>query len=290
MAKKLFGKMKGHDDADKEFLLPVRPDSAISFDHRGEPMVMPRIRGFTNFEKLPNVVGSIGVTTDLQLVEIGTGTEVIARAASGGVNLKSQVTTPADGDNVQLYPAATTTLMNTTIRAGSTPRFLTVLRMNTITAVFCSAGLDENAASNDVDPSGTAGDGAAFLFNAGIAAELTVDPALVAGAANLNGAADCQVVPASPYTYWMCHQKVAGADTYIATNKKMIAGQDYELKIEWGTDRKPRYYIDGDLVGTGVANTADALVGVNIGLELTATPGGQKDMDVRFVELGRDIG
>ena len=290
MAKKLFGKIRGHDNAEKEFLATLRADCQIGFDHQSNPIVIPEIRGFTCFEKLPVVVGSIAATSDLQLSVIGTGTEVIARAASGGVNLKSQVTSPADGDNVQLYPPATTTLMNSTIRAGSQLRFRTVLRLNTITAVFASAGIDENAASNDVDPTGTAGDGAAFLFNAGLASELTVDPSLVAGAANTSGADDCQTVPASPYTHWILTQKVNGVDTFIATNKKVVAGQDYELIITIEADLKPRWYIDGKLVGTGVALTADDPVAVNVGLELTATPGGQKDLDVRFVELARDIG
>jgi hypothetical protein len=54
-----------------------------------------------------------------------------------------------------------------------------------------------------------------------------------------------------------------------------------------GTDRKVRFYIDGTLVGIGPALTDAAALRFMAGLELTATPGGQKDFSVRGISVFR---
>jgi hypothetical protein len=348
------------------------------------------------------------------LLRIGTGTEVIARAAKGGVNLKSQASTPADGDNVQLFPVATTCAMYAL--SQKSPRLQTQVAINKITAVFASVGLDENAATNDVDPSGTAGDGAAFLFapvGPGTT-ELTVDTGLtktvistitrsgniatatcatahglavgdrvpITGAnqnyytgqylvlsvpsatvftfetsgglrtsetriattasstavtdmattagLNIGDTVSGSGIPAGAYVAaivsptaitlsdaattsvvggtltfgnaatgspvinwhanWICHQKIAGVDTFYKTNVPVGLSQDYDLVIEYDSGIVPRFYIDGVLVATGAAGTTAKSLGVNIGLELTGTPGEQKDMDVRFVSVGQVFG
>ncbi len=388
----------------------LRPNGRLFINGRGDLVCLPP-GAFTQFELLP--AASALATGDPHLIRIGTGTEVIARAAKGGVNLKSQSTTPADGDNVQLFPAATTTAMNALSQKA--PRFQTQVAFNTITAVFASAGIDENAASNDVDPSGTAGDGAAFLFapvGPGTG-ELTVDTAFTktvistitrdgniatatcatahglavgdrvpitgANQGNYTGQFKVLTVPSvTVFTFevtgglrvsetrigvthgntsvtglpttaglsvgdtvtgtdmattyisvivsataitlaasvtssttgvvitfgnsatgspvinwhqnWICHQEIAGADTFYKTNVPVVLSQDYDLVIEYDSLIVPRYYIDGVLVATGTAGTTAKSLGANIGLELTTTPAEQKDMDVRFVSVGQNFG
>jgi hypothetical protein len=84
--------------------------------------------------------------------------------------------------------------------------------------------------------------------------------------------------------------KVNGADTFTNTGVPVVAGQDYDLAIEIDEDLKANYYINGEFIAQGPALTSGDTVNVFLGLELTATPGGQKDMDVRFVSLSRSIG
>lgn len=221
-----------------------------------------RLTSFTDFEFLP--AASLAFGKDPYFIEAGTGTEVITRATKGGVNLKSQASTPANDDNVYIAGNASGhPFLATAITATNLIVLTTRVAINTITAMFASIGLNENL--TDVDPTGTAGEGAMFVF----------DPTgefVSGGSAN-----------------WHLAHKVDGTDTFTDTGIPVVASQGYELRIEIGTDRKAKFYIDGAYVGTGPALTASDSVGVFAGLELTATPGGQKDMDIRYIALSRAI-
>lgn len=217
---------------------------------------------FTAFDHLPATAVAAGA--DLLMIRSGTGTEVIARPDKGGVNCKTQATTPADGDNVLLVANAASNLI-VPIRADARVRFSTQIALTAITTCFASFGLNENL--TDVDPTGTAGDGAMFLFDP--TAEVTTG------------------LTTAQHANWILAHKVNGVDTFDATDIPVVAGQDYQLSIDISSQRKAHFYIDGRLVGVGPALTSGDSVGAFCGIELTATPGGQRDFDCRFVRVAR---
>lgn len=218
------------------------------------------------FNLLPAASATAG--KDDLMFTVGTGTEVIARATKGGINVKTQASTPADNDNAILIPA-TSSNMYTALTAVSQPRFTTRVNLTQITELFFSAGFDENITSPD--PAGTAGDGAKFYF----------DPA----GENSTGLA------AGTRANWILSHKIAGADTFIDSGIPVQIARDYELEIQYGVDLKPTYYIDGVNVGTGAAGTTTAVIGAVIGVQINAgSPAGQKDFDVRYVMVERFIG
>lgn len=413
--KTLFTKRKDGAGADSERFIETPSGGSFRTNGQGDTYVQ-RQGAYDDLSLITAAALAIGNSP--WLLNIGTGTEVIARSAKGGINIKTQAVTTADNTNVLLFPAATTNGMYAPISAKAKPAFRTQVMFGTITAMFAVAGLDENAASNDVDPSGTAGDGASFFFNpvGPGTTEVTVDTGftqtvistatrsggtLVCTCATAHGLAVGDLVPISGFTQtcyngqfkvlsvtsvliftievgdvglqnsttrigdttsgsavvgsldstaglrigdqvsgtgvqaaatiltvdsatqitlsstasatgtditltfngngsgspiinwhsnWILHQKVAGADVFYKTNVPVLANVDYYLHLEFDELLIPRWYINGTQVGTGTAGTADASVGVVIGLEATATPGGQKNMDVRYVAVGRNLG
>jgi hypothetical protein len=233
------------------------------------PDIRDGITGGTQFQELPAAT-TVAAGSDNLTVTTGTGTEVTGRDSKGRANFKSQATTPADNDNVLLVPANTTNILNQAVSATAEWRFNAQVTINTITALFFSIGPNENI--TDADPTGTAGDGAMFFFcPTGAASEMAVDPGLATAA----------------YANWALAHKVAGADTFAATSIPVVAGREYFLQWVLGTDRKVRFYIDGTLVGIGPALTDAAALRFMAGLELTATPGGQKDFSVRGISVFR---
>lgn len=252
--------------ADQEQTVTVPPHSTLICDAFGRFRAQPFWTARTVFNNLP--AASLAAGKDEMLVSLGTGTEVIARSTKGGVNVKTQASSPADNDNAMLVAVAANA-MNCIITSASKPRFSCRVALTQITELFASLGMDENL--TDPNPAGTAGDGAKFLFDPG---------------KELNAAA-----ATGTEANWVMTQKKAGADTYTDTGVPVIAGREYELEIAWGADLKPEYYIDGKLVGTGVANTANAVVGVVCGVQINAaSPAGQKDIDIRYISLERSIG
>lgn len=272
MPNQIFTQGRDASGADSRQLVDVAAGGRIKFNAQGQMVGGPAIEHTTYFTILPGA--SALATTDPLYLLSGTGTEVVARAVKGGINIKSQATTPADGDNVLLAPAATTLGINAVLKPNAQPRFEARVAINTITALFASFGFDENI--TDADPTGTAGEGARFLFSptGPGTTELTVDTGLTL----------------AQHANWILAHKVNGADTFTATTVPVIAGRDYELVIQIGSDLKAKFYIDGVLVGTGPALTDGDTVASFIGLELTGTPGEQKDVDVRYITVGRSIG
>jgi hypothetical protein len=264
------GKGFAGDDFERFFNVP--PHATVRYSASGRAQGISASECYSVFNLLP--AAAAAATADPYFLVSGTGTEVIARAAKGGVNLKSQASTPADNDNVLLFPAATGTGGYCILKPGTQPRFQARVAINTITAMFASFGLNENV--TDADPTGTAGDGAMFLaapVGPGTT-ELTVDTGLTL----------------AQHANWILAHKVNGADTFAATDVPIVAGRDYELLIEVGADLKARFYINEVLAGTGPTLTDGDTVGGLIGLELTGTPGGQKDVDVRYLSVARLIG
>lgn len=260
------------NSADAYLRTNVPAHGRVVFDVNGNPSGASRYETYVPFSKVTLASAATTVaqlyTNNWQFIHSGTGTEVVAQSDSGGTNYKSQATTPADGDNVLITPVAAATSFYAKLLAQAQWRLETQVSLNTIATVFASFGFDENI--TDVDPTGTAGDGARFLFDP--TGEVTTG---LATATRAN---------------WILAHKVDGADTFADTGIVVTAGKDYELVIEFGTDLKAKFYIDGVYVGQGPALTSGDTVAVFSGLELTATPDGQQDMDIRYVSLSRVIG
>lgn len=220
----------------------------------------------TDFALLP--AAAVATGSDKLVVITGTGTEVIARSTTGGVNLKTQATTPADGDNV-FAAAVSTTAFNAPISSVSALHFATQIKIGAtaFATMFASFGLNENL--TDVDPTGTAGDGAMFLYDP--TEEVTTG-----------------LTTAQHLNWILCH-KVDGTDTFTATDIPVVAGQLYDLDIVLGSDLKADFYIDGNRVGEGPALTSGDTLAVFVGAELTATPDGQADFDCKSIMLARTV-
>lgn len=240
----------------------VTPFSSLQFNESGNATSVSEF-GYTDvFHLLP--AAAVAAGTDKMFTVTGTGTEVITQAVKGGVNLQSQATVPADGDNIFLAAVATTAF-HQPIRANAELTLEMKVAINTITAVFASFGWNENV--TDVDPTGTAGEGAMFLFDP--TEEVTTG-----------------LTTAQHANFILAH-KVNGVDTFTATSVPVLAGQDYDLKIVIDEDLLANYYINGVSVGQSPALTAADTIKVFLGAELTATPGGQKDFDARLVRVSR---
>lgn len=82
-----------------------------------------------DFSFLPAAAAAAGNAIFVKTV--GTGTEVIARAAKGGVNIKTQVTTPATNDNVMLTAIASSAQI-VPVTAISMPKFKTIVSLTQI--------------------------------------------------------------------------------------------------------------------------------------------------------------
>lgn len=275
------------DDFERFATIPL--SARLFVDGAGNLKGIHRAQTWTNFSRPP--AAAVAVGTELDVITISTGTVQIATqpTTKGGCNIKTRsASAGTDGDLAGLKPALTTNGFNVPIRAGSLAMFEARIALTTITKIIAGIGLDQNITR--FDPTATANDGCGFLF-VDDPTQMTANPGLTAGAANTGGVV--ALVPANPYTYWICSQKIGGADTFIATNVPVLAGVDYELSIEVGPDLKPRYSINGVLVGTGVAlgaNTLSVMVGVEIGGDATGDTVKERDIDIRHISLSRAVG
>lgn len=269
--KKLALLVKGFGiDKDIQSEPEVLPNGLLGFDIFGNPRVQSPWGFFSTFPLLP--AAAVAAGTDKFLLTLGTGTEVIARATKGGVNVKTQATSPADNDNAMLI-GIDTTASRAPIREASRILFAARVSLTQITELVFGAGLDENITS----PIGTAtaGDGAQFLF----------DPAG-------ENTAIATALGAAALTNFILATKVDGTDAYQDSGITVNAGRDYELMVELGADLKANYYIDGVLVGTSAtALTSGDQVYAVVGVQINAaSPAGQKDFDARYVSLSRRVG
>lgn len=261
------------DGADYEQYIETMANGKVYFDNLGAARGSNRYETFVPFNKLtltsaPTTVAQM-YTNNSHFIHTGTATlPTMALSAQGGMNYKSQVTTPADGDTVLVTPVAAATQMYAKLHADSNWRFEAQVSINVTTFMFASFGLNENI--TDADPTGTAGEGAMFLFDP--TREVTTG------------------LTAAQHANWILCHKVDGTDTFTATDIAVNAGQDYELSIVIGPDLKAKFYIDGTLAGTGPALTSGDTVACFCGIELTATPTGQADMDIRYIGLSRNLG
>lgn len=239
----------------------------VILDVRSIPRFVALHAGFSAFDLLPAATATAG--KDAFTLTLGTGTEVVTRASKGGINLQTQASSPATADNALIIGAVGSSLVAIPLRAATMPRFSTRVNLTQITNDTFFAGMDETATG--VDPTANAGDGAGFLFN---------------------GASLVTTTGVTTTTNWILTSKNAGADTFIDSGVPVVAGQDYELEIQWNADLTTSYYINGTLVGTGAANLSGAVPNTVVGIQVTQASGTvlQKDFDCRYVRVERFIG
>lgn len=229
----------------------------------------PVMGATTNWALLP--AAAVAAGSDKFFTTVGTGTEVVAKVTDGGVNIKTQASTPADEDNAMLAAVANTAF-HEAVTATSKIIFDTIVNITTITEVIASFGLSENV--TDAMPSGTAGEGALFLFDD-----------------TTTAARETTGLTAAQHVNWILAHKVNGADTFTATSVPVVADQDYHLQIKIGADLKAKFYIDGVYVGTGPALTSGDTVKAFLAIETKLTDAaGQRDFDCRYVGMTRQIG
>lgn len=274
---------KTHEGGDERRLINSPKGGTLVFDRSGLPVVaqkgdnqkyqleggLNRLHCETQFDLL-TTASSVAAGSDKFLLNTGTTAAVIARASKGGENVKTQASSPSDGDNAFLAGVTNTPFAGIPIGDESLVVFATRVALTSITNVFASFGLNENL--TDVDPTGTAGEGAMFVFDSG-GEFLDLD---------------ADATPAASANWCLAH-KVNGADTFEDTGVPVVAGQDYDLMIAIDADMQANFYIDGALVGQGPALTDGDTVGVFMGVELYAD-GAQKDFSVRYVAVNRAIG
>lgn len=256
-------------DGDQHVFVP--PLCSLITNSQGNYRAIPIHAAMSTFQLLPGAT-SAAAGKDPYFISLGVGTEVIARAAKGGVNVKTQVTVPANSDDAMLTGLANNGT-SVPLTSASLPRLATRVNLSQITLELFSATLDETFTS--ADPTVSAGDGAGFVF----------DPT---GAIHGLGAA------ANPN--WLMYQKVAGADVFVDTGIPVVAGVDYDLEVAYDTSLIPSFLLNGNQVGgpatAGIiagttGHTLTALVGVKI---IDAGTPTQKDFDCRFISVERLIG
>lgn len=256
--------------------IQVKYGGRTLFDPFGNAFNVPANTTIDNFELIPATALAAGKNPFFLIA--GTGTEAIARATKGGINIQSQPTTPATGDNVFLAAVAETGMAGL-MNAKSLLRCSGVFGFPVDpTATFGFVGLEQNA--SDADPSGTAGDGACICWATGPSA-MTVATGLSQAVHDNN---------------FILHWKVAGADVFRDTGVRRVTGLDYHFAVEIDDQRKARFWIDSKPIvdAAGAVIVSDALTDATTlrtfaGLELTAG-GTVRQMDLRYLMLERTVG
>lgn len=231
--------------------LSIEAASVTAFGE-GSGYILLRIQNLDTLERIAVVETS------------GVGNEVIGRAAAGGVRLTTQASTPADNDDAMIA-GITGTNHAVLINANTKVHFHTAVAFPAITALVAAAGLNEEPDS--CQPGDCSGDAAFFLFDPGedVTTGLTT----------------------AQHANWIVVQVVAGSATYTATSIAVAVDQYYDLRIEYNQDRKPLFYIDGELVATGAAQTDAQTLRSHVGVETTAAA--QKSIDIGFVDVSRAL-
>lgn len=240
------GSRPGVLSQDKETHFDARlPGKVVILDSQ-EPVGVSLFGLCTAFELLP--ASSVAAGTDKNFTLGGTSA-ISARGAGGGVTLTTKSSSPTTGDQSYLTPVASTYGIHA-VTAQTLPRWFGTVTIPTITTLVVAAGFCENA--TDPDPTGTAGEGAMFLFDPG-------DTVTTAG------------VTTEQHANWILAHKVNGVDTFTATSIPVVAGESYRLKIIIGIDLTAKFYINDVLVGTGPALTSGDSVKAFVGVETKAS-------------------
>jgi hypothetical protein len=252
---------RGEGDAFRD-KITLQPYSEITVDGLGMGKGRRFIGALENFELLP--AASVAAGTAKLVNTVGVGTEVVARAASGGVRLTTQATTPADNDDAMVVGVATTG-HDVLVNANTKVHFHAAVSLPQITACLAAAGLAE--VINSIQPGDETGDAAFFMFDPGedVTTGLTT----------------------AQHANWILVQVIAGTATYTETSIQVNVDQQYDLRIEYDKDRKPTFIIDGETQSTLSAQTDAQSLHSKVGVETTAAA--QKSIDVGFIDVSRAL-
>lgn len=256
---------KGHAGDDYLSSANTPDHSTMVFGTNSVPRPFSFMSNRTNFALLP--AASVAAGSDKLLLLSGTGTEVVARstaAKGGGVNIKTQATTPLATNNV-ILAGVTATAFVQALSVNTLPRFSARLSLANVATVIGSFGLSELL--TDADPKGTAGEGVLLL----------ADPteAVTTG------------LTTAQHANWIIAFKVNGDDTFAATTIPLVADKPYDVDIQLNDDLTASVYIGGTLVATSPALTSGDSVAPFFALETTSDA--QKDADIRFCEFGPTV-
>lgn len=250
------GRFPGELNQDKEVHVIARvPGFCTLLADDAKPVGVSLFGVVSAFEYLP--ASSVAAGTDKNFTLGGTSA-ISARATGGGVTLTTKSSTPASGDQAYLTPVANTYAIHP-IGVLTKPRLMGTVSLPAITALVATFGFCENA--TDPDPTGTAGEGAMFLFDPG---ETVTTPGLTT----------------AQHANWILAHKVNGVDTFTATTIPVTAGTSYRLRIEQQDDLTCKFYIDDVLVGTGPALTSGDSVKTFFGVETKASA--QKSATLKY--------
>ncbi len=220
-----------------------------------------RFKYFNNFPLPP--AASTALTTDTQFLTDGTGTEVVAMSLRGGVNLKTQATTPATGDYVALVPT-TTCLVNKCLGSARSPTWRARVCLSQITLQAFSCGMIQTAnARLSPDPTVETADGVRFIH----------DPtnAYSSGKNTAN---------------WLICTTVNSVETWYDTGMLAVAATDVEFAIRVDDQRIPHYLINGLEVYAGPQlQDAKLFIPQAVVKVIDAGTPVQHDFDIRFVEV-----
>lgn len=255
--------------------------SGLITDAKGAWRGIPAHSATSTFVSLPNAT-SIAAGKDLYYVYIGTGTVVIARSTKGGINVKTQASSPATGDSAIVVGVSGQLTASLPLRAAAQPALRTLVNLTQGTLQLFFAGLNQTITA--VDPTASSGDGAGFLF----------DP---------TNATTTGLAAAVYQKNWIAFQKVAGVNSFFDTGIPVLVGADTALDVAYDSTLTPSWFINGDQVALnvpaagipavtlGVAGTANATLGALVGVKIVdaGTPA-QHDFDLRFLSSERWFG
>lgn len=240
----------------------VNPLSKYEIDSIGNSLLVSKLCSFDYFELLP--AAAVAAGSDKLVTLLGSNTPVVAQSATGG----ALYTTGATSGNESGIAAVAATGFSAPLTASNDLHFRARLNLPSLTTCLMAIGL--GSLVTDIDPTAIAGDGVFFLAD-----PTNADVAVTAatGAQALN---------------WIVVYKVGGVKTVSFTNVPIVAAQDFEFHIVFGTDLKPLCYINEVLVATGPACTLNATLKVVGGVETLANT--VATGIIRYAQVTRRIG
>lgn len=222
------------------------------------------------FDLLPPV-GATAAQKDLHFSITGTGTvPTPVLLARGGVTIATRTTSTADNDEARLFPF---TASNWGIAVPPTAN-----KWQMIETIFIPTQITEcqfyfGWKLTDSGVVATDADQALFLFDTDNTTSFGP-----AGSGTLTANAN-----------WNCVVSVAGSDVNINSNLAVVAATAYRLAILIGSDRRPRFYINNNIVATGAAMTATAALFPTMGVATRVDAGGAKSFAARYIRRAVSI-
>lgn len=238
----------------------------VTFDKQGRLAAVPRLTLQENWELLP-VITTVAATSAKYTLVTGTNAASadITRATKGGIKVAQHGS--ASDSTVLNFQTNTSGVVALTSK--NQVAFKTQVSLGSLAGIIARFGLAVSAS--------------------------TTDPGAIAGAESVQFVFDYANVMTTGLTSavyqanWLAVTKTtaAGATVFTDTGVGVTAGDDYELVIKIGTDLKPKYYINGALVYTGVTALTTSTMVATLGIKSSV---GTDYFECRYVDISRVIG